>query len=268
VTDERIAVYEGLHHGTLQSLEGANGASARIILSNLFERYRPKSVLDVGCGIGTWLEVAAELGVQEVIGVEGQWLDRDLARIPRERIVTHDLERPFDLQRRFDLAICLEVGEHLSHEAAPAFVESLVRHSDAVLFSAAIPLQGGDHHVNEQFPDYWQQLFGERGYVAVDAIRPLIWYSTEVLIWLRQNVVLFVKEELASGRGPFGGPPIAGPLSIVHPEVYASLAASAKKQLEDYNAMLEALSAGKVLSGRRNQDGSVSITISDHPAPP
>src|SRR6185436_8445732 len=144
--DPRHSMYEELHQHVLPATDAANRESAKLILSRLFERYRPKSVLDVGCGLGTWLDVARELGVGEIAGVDGPWLDPKLAKVPASNLRTVDLERPFDLGRRFGLAMSLEVAEHLSPAAAEAFVDSLVRHADVVLFSAAIPSQGGTHH--------------------------------------------------------------------------------------------------------------------------
>lgn len=266
MADPRATIYGDLHHGALQTLEGANAASARAILQLLFARFRPDSVLDVGCGLGTWLEAAKELGVADIQGIEGAWLDPKLARIPAERLRTLDLEKPFDLGRRFGLAISIEVAEHLSPEAAGAFVRSLVRHSDVVLFSGAIPFQGGDHHVNEQFPDYWGRFFGDHGYVPVDCIRPAIWNQTGILVWLRQNLVVFAREALARGTGPFAGA-VPGPLSIVHPEVYRALAEQANDQLAEYNRLLGWLAEGKRLSATRNADGSLAIAVSDGPAP-
>src|SRR5207249_654908 len=137
--DGREALYQDLHHGQLSAQEEANRFSADFILDRVFAHYRPASALDVGCGIGTWLAVAQGKGVSDILGIEGQWLDRNLARIPADRIVDLDLEQSFDLGRRFDLAIALEVAEHLSAQAAAGFVESLARHADVVLFSAAIP---------------------------------------------------------------------------------------------------------------------------------
>src|SRR5262249_3077532 len=88
--------------------------SARRILQLVFNRYMPGSVLDVGCGIGTWLAMAKELGISEVRGLEAEWLDRGKLQIASELVSTVELEKGFSLGRRFDLAICLEVAEHLS----------------------------------------------------------------------------------------------------------------------------------------------------------
>jgi SAM-dependent methyltransferase len=232
-----------------------------VILSRLFGRFRPKSVLDVGCGIGTWLATARDLGVADVAGIEGDWLDKKLARIPGHLITTFDLEKKFDFGRTFDLVICLEVAEHLSPASATQFVKSLTAHSGVILFSAAIPFQGGHHHVNEQFPDYWSELFRSSGYQPVDFIRRTIWDDPSVLWWLRQNILVFAKQGLASGDGPFAGlAEGAGPLSIVHPEVYLARLRSAQSLIEEHNKLIALLGSGKPISVKRGPDGVLKIT--------
>lgn len=169
--------------------------SARAILGQLLERYRPNSVLDVGCGIGSWLRAAQEMDVPTIRGVDGPWLDPSHLIVDPKFISTVDLEKPLDLGSRFDLAICMETAEHLKESAADTLVESLVRHAPAILFSAAIPHQRGPGHVNEQWPNYWAEKFGRHRYGALDFIRASIWYDKDVLWWYRQYVLLFVNYE-------------------------------------------------------------------------
>lgn len=258
--DPREPIYADLHGEQLARQETHNRVSAHAILPILFERYKPRSLLDVGCGLGTWLSVAKELGVAEIAGVEGAWLDRKLARVPSSALTTADLEKPFDLRRRFDLVMTLEVAEHLSESAAQGFVESLTRHAEVVLFSAAIPFQGGHHHVNEQFPDYWRQLFSSRGYVAVDLIRPRIWERSDVLVWLRQNILVYARESLTRDGGPFAGLAATGPLALVHPEMYIE---RLTVLLKEHQPLINALAAGKTLSAERTADGRLVIRTKD-----
>lgn len=258
--DQRFAIYDDLHHGQLVQQEAQNHHSAQLILSRLFSLYRPQSILDVGCGMGTWLATARELGVADVFGVDGHWLDKKLAKIPDDLLRTCDLEQEFDLERRFDLVICLEVAEHLSADAASRFVESLTAHSDVILFSAAIPFQGGHHHVNEQFPDYWKAIFQTCGYQVVDCIRPDIWTDDSVLWWLRQNIMVFAKSALTTGDGPFAGRTGTGPLCIVHPGVYLGKLNDAQAAYKEYYRLLELLAAGKTVSVERGPDGELRVS--------
>ena len=157
--DRRSENYRNLTEDVLSKTVVHNRASADRILQVLFEYVRPSSVLDVGCGLGTWLKAVLDLGISDIRGVEGNWLDRSKLEIDGGLVEVCDLEHGFSLGRKFDLTICLEVGEHLSPAAAEGFVRSLVNHSDVILFSAAIPYQRGADHRNERFPDYWAKFF-------------------------------------------------------------------------------------------------------------
>ena len=176
------------------------------------ELVRPTSVLDVGCATGTWLAEWGSAGVADVTGVDGDYVDRATLRLPVDRFVPADLQQPLSLGRTFDLVQTLEVAEHLDEACADTFVDSLARHGDTILFSAAIPGQGGPHHVNEQWPSYWAAKFARAGYTAYDVIRPRIWTDSRVVVWYRQNILLF-----ARGRAFGDAPP---PLDLVHPEIW------------------------------------------------
>jgi SAM-dependent methyltransferase len=204
--------------------------SARTILSHLFSLFPTRSVLDLGCGHGHWLAVARELGVQRSIGVDGAWTRPEALRIPADDLRCCDLEARIDLNVRFDLAISLEVGEHLRPAAAPTLVENLTRHSDLVLFGAAIPMQGGFNHINERWQSYWVALFAAVGYRHFDLVRPLVWDDASVHSWYRQNAFVFVRStrddlmrvadaeliRLARDRLP---------IDMVHPEQYGPISA-------------------------------------------
>jgi Tfp pilus assembly protein PilF/SAM-dependent methyltransferase len=212
---------------------GARLTSAREVLTSLFDLLRPGSVLDVGCGLGAWLEVAKGRGVGDVLGVDGPWIEQQRVRLASNEFQHHDLERPLDLGRRFELVISLEVAEHLHPECAESFVDSLVRHGDAVLFSAAVPGQGGNGHLNEQLQHYWAGLFAKHDYLPVDVVRPRVWLNANVFWWLQQNTVLYVRGQ-SLARWPALRPLVVErpeALSIIHPELYArSLRALAAAQ--------------------------------------
>jgi hypothetical protein len=110
----------------------------------------------------------------------------------RPNFIRRDLTEPLDvLGRRYDLVVCLEVGEHLPEEAAGTLVESLVRHGDTVLFSAAVPGQAGKGHINCQPHGYWHGLFDGHGYAMSDTVRPLISRDGRVSPWYRDNIFLY-----------------------------------------------------------------------------
>lgn len=156
----------------------------------IWERLHPGSAVDVGCGTGFILVRLADHGV-EVRGIEGSRHAIEASPIA-PRIVRANLERGVPNLGRFDLAICIEVAEHLPKRTAPSLVAGLSAMSDQVLFTAAQPGQGGTHHVNEQPPEFWLELFGEHGLrpsPLIDALRRDIADIPEPA-WMAQNLML------------------------------------------------------------------------------
>ena len=186
--------------------------SARAVVPLVNELLQPASVLDVGCGVGTWLAEWGRAGVSDVLGIDGDYVDRTALLLPSDQFTPTDLQQSFSLGRKFDLVQTLEVAEHIDEAYADTFVESLSRHGDTILFSAAIPGQGGDHHVNEQWPSYWAEKFDRAGYTLYDIIRPQIWTDPRIVWWYRQNIVIF-----ARGRAFDAA---MAPLDMVHPEFW------------------------------------------------
>lgn len=171
--------------------ESGSTESAKQVVPMLLDLIGMKSVCDVGCGIGTWLAVFIDEGVSDVLGLDGEYVDNKMLRIPTSKFRPMDLSRPFSVDRTFDAVISLEVAEHLPPERAAGFVNDLTALSSVVIFSAAVPGQGGANHVNEQWPNYWIKLFKEQGYFFVDAIRAKIWENDRVKPFYRQNMLVF-----------------------------------------------------------------------------
>ena len=215
--------------------------SAERVVPLVLELVSPASVVDVGCGVGSWLAVFRERGVRTILGIDGEYVDRGRLEIPHECFRARDVTRPLDVVERFDLVVTLEVAEHLPPEAADAFVGSVTELGPVVLFSAAVPGQGGFRHLNEQWPPYWVERFEQRGFVPIDALRDELWETTEVEWWYAQNVLFFCRRDQLVGlqrRGPPRGeeraiPPLdlfavkALPAaladlrqSVVHPKLY------------------------------------------------
>lgn len=218
--------------------------SARRIVPLLMEMVGPHSVLDLGCGVATWLQAFGEAGVETLQGVDGDYVERSRLRIPTDRFFAHDLTQPLSLDRQFDLVMSVEVAEHLPPEKADTFVASLVAHGSVIMFSAAAPYQGGAHHVNEQWPDYWAERFKRHGYVPVDAVRRRVWSDPDIMYWYRQNILLFVREAdierypalLAERATTF-----EAQLNLVHPEAYLAEADLERWPLAKVRAVLPVL---------------------------
>lgn len=200
--------------------------SARVVLGRLFPLLRPRRLLDVGCGVGTWLRAGLELGAEEIFGTDGEYVDPASLLIDRDQFIPANLATeaiPDVLGNRaaqpFDLIICMEVAEHLPHTRAPSFVAELSSLGDAVLFSAAVPFQYGTNHVNEQWPEYWSILFRGQGFECFDPLRAELWNDPDVNWWYAQNTLLFARTGTAAAAAlPVGSRVGQRGLSLVHPD--------------------------------------------------
>ena len=186
--------------------------SAEVIAGIVKEQMEVDSLLDVGCGVGIWMREWAKRGVSEVEGIDAVWIKDGNLVVPEKWIDTHNLENEFYREKKYDLVTCLEVAEHIDKKYENKLVESLVRHSGRILFSAAIPGQGGVNHVNERFQNYWIKKFRKRGYKTYDIIRPKTWNRNDVQFYYSQNCLLFSKYEEEYKQ--------VGIKNLVHPKLY------------------------------------------------
>ncbi|HAB16009.1 MAG TPA: methyltransferase domain-containing protein [Verrucomicrobiota bacterium] len=202
-----------------EGLKEDSAGSAREAVPLICRLFAPKSVVDVGCGSGTWAKAYLEAGA-DVLGVDGTYVRDDQLVFPRERFMRRDLVQPLVLDRRFDLVNCLEVAEHLPETRADGLVADLCRLGDVVVFSAAVPGQGGTHHINEQWPSYWLPKFRAQGFAAVDCVRPGIWNNPKVAWWYAQNAMAYVKNERLSDYQSATAAAAPWPVDVVHPRAY------------------------------------------------
>lgn len=223
--------------------------SAQEIVPLLLELIHPRSVVDIGCGSGAWLSVFRENNIEDIYGLDGDWVDQEMLFIPSDRFEQIDLKDPIRLDRQFDLAISLEVAEHIPEERAGVFIETLTALGPVIIFSAAIPGQGGTHHVNEQWPDYWVGLFRERGYTVIDCLRKKFWSNGRVEWWYAQNLLLFVRQDQME-RYPLLRRELdsteLSQLSIVHPQQYLAARNPENMAVFPFLAALPNMIRGKV----------------------
>lgn len=217
-----IRFYKNLKH---------NKQSAEVIVPLVLEildhtiGVKELSVADFGCGTGHWLNVYKQHGIKEVFGIDrgGKGWDT-LLEINADEFRRHDLNKRIRLHKKYSMVQCLETAEHIEPQNAEKVVLNLTSISDIVLFSAAIPYQRGAHHVNEQWPEYWVELFEKRGYAVIDCIREQIWNNPMVRGFYAQNMFLFCKKtennkkllELEKYNR-------TGMLRLVHPAIWEEL---------------------------------------------
>jgi SAM-dependent methyltransferase len=205
------------------SIRDSAERSGREVVPLLMAVVAPRSVIDVGCGTGAWLDAFRDHGIVDACGVDGEWARGNFA--DQTTFIAADLTQPFECARSFDLVLSVEVAEHLPPTAARGFVQSLVRLGPVVMFSAAIPHQNGTNHVNEQWPEYWADLFAQFGYVPIDCIRPRLWNNPRVAWWYAQNAILYVDERRLESVPTLRASAAAtdrARLSLVHPRAYLS----------------------------------------------
>jgi len=210
-----------------------------IIVPIVNDLIKPQSVVDVGCGLGTFLYAFKGIGVTDVLGVDGPWVQKELLSnyLSENEFLETNLEGSLKLDKVYDLVISLEVAEHLSVKSADVFVENLVNAGKVILFSAALPNQGGQNHINEQPITYWAEKFAKHGYQIKDVIRPLIWDDSRLFYWYKQNSVLFVSP---GTELPVNIPEI--PIhNLIHYELF-------EKKIKEYQEKLEHIQEGHMSS--------------------
>jgi hypothetical protein len=211
--------YDGAFYDFVQR---TSTPSAEVIVPMVMNMLSPRSVVDVGCGEGAWLSVFAQKGVDRILGIDGEYVARDRLLIPTDRFQSRDLTQPFAVNEEFDMAVSLEVGEHLPENKVGTLVSSLGSLAPVILFSAAIPGQGGTRHVNEQWPSYWADQFVAIGFDCFDVLRQRLWKDDRITWWYRQNLLLFARRDSVawSVLSKISDP--GRPADLIHPELWNS----------------------------------------------
>lgn len=177
-----------------ETLNKSSEIAALIYIEYLYQFYKPHSVIDVGCGYASWLKACNKFGSSKHTGLDGAWNDGKIVKDLGFNFICEDLDTINFNEEIYDLAISLEVAEHLKPESSENFIEFLTKTSNLVLFSAAFTNQGGTNHINERNPSFWGNLFKDNGYVAFDLFREKFWGDDRVGFWYRQNCFLYCKK--------------------------------------------------------------------------
>lgn len=220
---KRIEMYDANFYKNQQ--EGSL-LSAKCYFDFLFDKFKPRSIVDFGCGVGTWIKQAHTMGVEKVFGLDGPWANK-VDNFFDDNVVFQeaDLNKPQAPIEKFDMAMSLEVAEHLKPESASEFVKSLCLASDVVMFGAAYIGQPGKDHINCQLHSYWAELFLEQAYEPFDLFRSHFWGSKDVEPWYQQNTFLYVNVDSCSYQQFInqGFKPIENiqVMNMVHPWLYS-----------------------------------------------
>jgi hypothetical protein len=203
------------------SLSASSVKSATEVIPVILNYFRPHSVVDLGCGTGAWLSVWEKNGVTDILGIDGEYINAEQLLIQKDKFMKADLESKIILPKKYELAMSLEVAEHIKPEHAEDFIHSICNMSDVVLFSAAIPHQEGILHYNEQYPGYWINLFARHDFSPYDCIREKIWNNNIINACYRQNMLFFIKNNSAGKFAAITGEN-KSVLPLVHPEHFES----------------------------------------------
>jgi hypothetical protein len=204
------------------------GKSSKDLLEIVLGFAKSSSIVDLGAGNGDWAMSAAALGVERLVRIDGAWVPEDIRNEGAGSFIACDLEGQLPDLGDFDMAMCLEVLEHVSPQAGKRAVDWLCARAPVVLFSAAIPGQGGTRHVNEQWQSHWAGEFDRHGFGAWDVIRPAVWHRDDIPFWYRQNMLLYVDRQRAPDYG-LAPEAEATLLDVVHPELLAREEGKAKR---------------------------------------
>jgi Methyltransferase domain len=217
--------------GFYSAREARIARSAAALVPQLMSLFQPRSVLDVGCANGLWLRQFKSSGTPVVHGIDGPWVPRDQLRIDSAEFTTCDLGNANTLAaltlplERFDLAISLEVLEHVSPVAGDALLDFMAARTDIIVASAATPHQGGTGHINEQWPAYWAARLQARGFEPFDFLRFAIWDDDEIAPWYRQNIIGYFRGSVPQAVVDFAHAGLdrmlSTPMPMCHPGVYA-----------------------------------------------
>lgn len=174
--------------------DGIFNTDYQTLASVIVELYHPKKLVEFGCGPGHLSRELAKLGV-EVTAVDG-YSQPNFDGLAVE-FYTLDLNNAaaisnYFVGKQFDLAISLEVAEHLQPESSSNLVEWLTKVAPIVIFSAAVLGQGGHGHINLQSREYWHSKFTQCDFVIADRVREKLRLFTSVAPWYRHNVIDYV----------------------------------------------------------------------------
>lgn len=161
-------------------------------------QYGPKSIIEFGCGNGELSKAVANAGIT-VTAIDG-YAKPDFSGYDNITFYRIDLNDPITVEnfltiqnQKFDVAICMEVAEHLDPAVSKILIDSLTSAADVVIFSAAVPEQDGEGHINCRSRSFWHEQFEKNNFLLKDSIRSQIRNNEKVGRWYALNTVDYVR---------------------------------------------------------------------------
>lgn len=175
--------------------------SAAQFVALILKYYHPKSIVDIGCGAGIYLNEFAKKGIKNLLGIDGSPAASEEFLLSKDKLIIFDLAQKYNFKEKYDLALCLEVAEHLEKHDADTLVKTISEASDNIIFSAAVCGQGPRSigHINEQPPEYWIKKFKENNFIYLESQTEEMkreMKEKEVVWWIVNNLMVFKKKSV------------------------------------------------------------------------
>ena len=168
------------------------------IANVIFEKYKPRTVIEFGCGPGHLTKALSKLGIK-VDAIDG-FSTPDFDGFSNILFTTIDLNNEDQLSdfldnKQYDIAICTEVAEHLNPTISQTLIKYLTKCSPVVVFSAAVPFQGGHGHINCRSRGFWHNIFIKHNFQLLDSLRNKLRENDNLAIWYKLNMLDYVSKD-------------------------------------------------------------------------
>jgi len=167
------------------------------------DTYKPKSIIDYGCGIGAYLESGFNKGVERLQGfdINGEILKKYTNPLIGKFITYTDCTEKINTDK-YECIISIETAEHINPLKSEVFVMNLINSADEnslIIFSAAQPEQNGTGHINCQTKEFWIELFNTYGFGVDSQVTKEVsekWKTLKAPKYVYNNLIIFKKDDL------------------------------------------------------------------------
>lgn len=137
------------------------------------QKYDVKNVCDVGCGIGSYIQKAADhnkriRGYEIALDYAQKYMRDDVVSQVRKWDFTQELTQDIlETDGKYDLVMSFETAEHIEPSGSETFVKNLInltQPTGMIVFTAGPPGQEGCGHINCRDKQFWIELFEQNGW--------------------------------------------------------------------------------------------------------